>query len=289
MREIIAKTILSANNTMNLYRGCPHGCIYCDSRSNCYHIDHDFEDVEVKINAPELLKKQLGSRRSHCMIATGSMSDPYQPLEKRYRLTQKALQLIEQYGFGVSILTKSDLILRDLSLLKRINEKTKAVVQMTITTADDALCKLVEPNVCPSSRRYEVLKTMNENGIPTIVWLTPLLPFINDNEQNLLTIVRECAKCGVYGILIFGLGMTLREGNREYYYQQLDKHFPGLKERYQKTYGNSYILGVPEQNRLLELFHKECRRYGIKTNEDAIFSYLNTFENKETKEQLTLF
>lgn len=289
MREVKVKTILSANNTMNLYRGCTHGCIYCDSRSNCYHIDHEFEDVEVKINAPELLKKQLGTRRSHCMIATGSMSDPYQPLEKRYRLTQKALQLIEQYGFGVSVLTKSDLVLRDLELLKRINTKTKAVVQMTITTADDQLCKIVEPNVCLTSRRFEVLRTLNENGIPTVVWLTPLLPYINDNEQNLLSIVRECGKCGVYGILIFGLGMTLREGNREYYYQQLDKYFPGLKERYIRNYGNNYILPVPQQNYLLELFHKECRRYGIKTNEDEIFEYLSGFENKETKEQLSLF
>ena len=232
------KGILSNDNTMNLYRGCQHGCIYCDSRSKCYHFEHDFEDIEVKENALSLLENGLKHKRKKCMIQMGSMCDPYMPLEKELKHVQKALELIEQYHFGVTLITKSDLILRDLELLKKINQQTKCVVQMTLTTFDENLCQKLEPGVCTTQRRIEVLKELHKNGIPTIVWLTPILPFINDSQENILKILEECHEAGVKGIICFGMGVTLREGSREYYYKQLDRLFPGMKEKYQMTYND---------------------------------------------------
>ena len=160
MHEVEAKHILSAQNGMNIYRGCSHGCIYCDARSTCYQMNHAFEDIEVKKNAPELLESALRSKRKKCVIGTGAMSDPYLPIEKELRLTRRCLELIDEYGFGLAIQTKSDMILRDLDLLKSINRKSKCVVQMTMTTYDENLCKIVEPNVCTTARRIEVLDIM---------------------------------------------------------------------------------------------------------------------------------
>ena len=237
MHYVKAKGLLSNNNGMNIYRGCEHGCIYCDSRSTCYNMNHNFEDIEVKINAPELLEHSLKHKGKRCMIGTGSMSDPYMPLEKELRLTRKCLELIDKYNYGFTVITKSDLILRDLDLLKSINKKTKCVVQMTITTFDDGLCRILEPNVCVTSKRIEALKILHDNNIPTIVWMTPILPFINDNEANIMNILKACKEAGVYGIMTFGIGLTLREGDREYYYDKLDKYFPGLKNKYIKRYG----------------------------------------------------
>lgn len=239
MKQIQAKGILSAKNGMNVYRVCTHGCIYCDARSLCYHTPIPFEDIEAKINAPELLEKALISKRKKCMIGTGSMCDPYMPIEKDLQLTRKTLELIEKYGFGVAIQTKSDLILRDIDLLQKINNKTKAVVQITLTTANDNLCKIIEPKVCPTSRRVEVLRECQKRRIPTVVWICPILPYINDSLENLHTLLNYCKETDVKGIINFGMGLTLREGNREYFYAQLDKHFPGLKETYIKTYDNS--------------------------------------------------
>ena len=223
-----SKGILTAKNGMNLYRGCSHGCIYCDSRSKCYQFTHDFEDIEVKSNALVLLEDALRRKRKKCMIGTGSMTDPYVPLEKELEHVRKTLMLVERYGFGFTVITKSDLILRDLDLLKRINEKTKCVVQMTLTTYDEELCKKIEPGVCTTRRRFEVLKAMRDAGIPTVVWLCPVLPFINDTEENLRGILNYCVEAGVRGVLCFGMGLTLRDGNREYFYEQLDRLFPGM-------------------------------------------------------------
>ncbi len=219
------KTILSANNGMNVYRGCTHGCIYCDSRSKCYKMEHDFEDIEVKVNAPELLENALRKKRKKCMIGTGSMCDPYMHIETELNHTRKCLEIIDRYGFGLSIQTKSDRILRDLDLLKSINNKSKCVVQMTMTTYDENLCKLIEPAVCTTKKRYEVLKKMRDNGIPTIVWLDPILPFINDTEENLKGILDYCIDAEVIGIICFGMGLTLREGSREYFYKNLMSTF----------------------------------------------------------------
>ena len=283
------KGILSQNNGMNLYRGCTHGCIYCDSRSNCYQMNHEFEDIEVKENAIELLENTLRRKRKRCMIGTGSMSDPYMPLEAQLEYTRKALLLIEKYGFGATLITKSDRVLRDLDILKRINQKTKAVVQMTLTTADEALCKLIEPNVSTTKQRFEALKILRDNNIPTVVWLCPVLPYINDTEDNICRILDMCVAAKVRGIICFGIGLTLREGNREYFYRQLDKSFPGLKERYIREYGNQYVINSPKSAELMRLFHRICEQNGIMHDNDLIFEYLSQFEEKNAPQQLSLW
>lgn len=281
------QTILSAKNGLNLFRGCTHGCIYCDSRSNCYHINHIFEDIEVKKHALEILERELQKRRNPCMISTGAMTDPYIQLESRLKITQGALRLIDHYGFGVTIQTKSSRILRDLELLASINQKTKAVVQMTLTTYDEGLCQILEPHVSTTYERFETLLKFKAAGIPTIVWLSPILPFINDSEENLQGILDYCIKADVKGILCFGFGVTLRDGNRDYFYQQLDKHFPGMKKKYHYAFGNSYICHSPHNERLMELFIKTCNKHGILWRTEEIFRYLKKFETKQ--EQLTLF
>lgn len=289
MHVVEVKGILSANNGMNLYRGCSHGCIYCDSRSECYHIDHEFTDIEVKGNAIELLELALKRKRTKCMIGTGSMCDSYIPLELELQHTRKALELIERYGFGVAILSKSTRILRDIDILKTINDKTKAVVQMTLTTYDESLCKLIEPAVSTTKERVDALMKFKEAGIPTVVWLCPLLPFINDTPENLSGILNYCIEAGVKGIINFGMGLTLRDGNREYFYEQLDKSFPGMKEKYIRHFGNSYECVSPRTGELMKLFHSTCEAHGIMHDNDAVFKYMSTFESKNLGEQMNLF
>lgn len=289
MHFVDAKGILSAKNGMNLYRGCTHGCIYCDSRSKCYQFTHDFEDIEVKQNASELLEQALHSKRKKCMIGTGAMCDPYMHCEKELRLTRRCIEIIERYGFGLAIQTKSDLVLRDLDLFQKIQEKAKCVVQMTLTTYDEALCKIVESNVCTTKKRFETLKILQQNGIPTVVWLSPILPFINDTEENIEGILDYCIDAGVYGIINFGMGMTLRAGDREYFYAALDKHFPGLKEQFHHKYGYAYQIVSSQNAKLMKLFHKKCRAHGIVDNVEEVFRYLSTFPQKEQYQQLRLF
>ncbi len=288
MHYVKVKGILSSKNGMNLYRGCAHGCIYCDSRSKCYHMEHDFEDIEVKENAVELLEQALLRKRKRCMIGTGAMTDPYIPLELEIGNVRKALELICRYGFGVTMITKSNRILRDINLLQKINEKTKCVVQMTLTTYDDDLCKKIEPNVSDTKERFETLKRLRDAGIPTVVWLSPILPFLNDTKENISGILDMCVKAGVYGVICFGMGLTLREGNREYFYKQLDKLFPGLKERYIRSFGNQYIIESPNNACLMRLFHQTCQKHGIEHDNERIFRYLNEFEEKSAVRQLSL-
>lgn len=289
MHYVKAKGILSSKNGMNLYRGCSHGCIYCDSRSKCYHIEHAFEDIEVKENAIDLLEHALKHKRKKCMIGTGSMTDPYLPLEMEIGNVRKALSLIYEYGFGFTVITKSDRILRDLDLLQKINEKTKCVVQMTLTTADEDLCRKLEPNVSTTKERFEVLKQIRDAGIPAVVWLSPILPFINDTEDNISDILDMCIEAKVYGVICFGMGMTLREGNREYFYTQLDRMYPGLKEKYVQTYGNQYIIDSPNGEYLMRLYHQKCRENEIIDNNEQIFNYLYSFEEKGLTKQLSLW
>jgi len=283
-----AKGILSAHNGMNIFRGCTHGCIYCDSRSKCYQITHDFEDVQVKSNAPELLEAALGRKRNKCMISTGSMCDPYIPLENELRYTRKCLEIIDRYGFGLTILTKSNGILRDLDLLAGINAKTKCVAQITLTTYDESLCKIIEPAVCTAGERFAALETMRDAGIPTVVWLGPFLPFINDTEENLRGILDYCVRAKVYGIVFWGIGMTLRDGNREYFYRKLDEHFPGLSKKYHQKYDRSYGIESDNNRRLTPLFHDICGKHGIVHDRDAVFRYMGAFPSKTAK-QLSLF
>lgn len=289
MHFVRAKGILSSHNGMNLYRGCSHGCIYCDSRSRCYHMEHDFEDIEVKENAIELLEHALKHKRQKCMIGTGSMTDPYIPLETELQYVRKALSLIDQYGFGFTVITKSDRVLRDLDLLQRINEKTKCVVQMTLTTCDEELCRKIEPHVSTTGERFAALKKLRDAGIPTVVWLSPILPFINDTRENIAGILELCAEAGVYGVICFGMGLTLREGNREYFYKQLDRCFPGLKEKYIRTYGNQYEIESPDNRKLMKLFHQKCEESGIVHDNDEVFRYLQEFEEKDAGRQMSLW
>ena len=284
-----AKTLLSAQNGMNLYRGCTHGCIYCDSRSKCYRIEHAFEDVEVKRNAPALLESALKSKRKRCMIATGSMSDPYMPLEQELRLMRQCAELVERYGFGFTALTKSDLVLRDLDLYRAIHANGRCVLQMTLTTLDESLCRLLEPRVCGTARRFDVLCRFRDAGVPAVVWITPTLPFLNDSEENLRGLLRYCFEAGVSGVLTFGMGVTLREGDREYFYRRLDAHFPGMKQRYIEAYGNAYVCPVPNEARLMRILSDECEAHGVLYQPEEIFAYLRAFDGAARGGALTLF
>lgn len=289
MHNINAKSILSANNGMNIYRGCSHGCIYCDARSSCYQMDHPFEDIAIKINAPKLLEMALRKKRNRCMIGTGAMCDPYLHIEKELALTRRCLELIDEYNFGLSIQTKSDLILRDLDLLKRIHNKTKCVVQMTITTYDEDLCSILEPNVCTTKRRVEVLQIMRDEGIPTICWISPILPFINDTEENLHGLMDYCIEAEVYGIMQFGMGVTLRDGDRQYFYKNLDAYFPGMKEKYIREFGNSYEIPSPNNKKLMRILIDRCKENNIVYDASKLFAYMNTYTDKQAGEQLSLF
>ena len=281
MHFVDAKGILSQLNGMNVYRGCTHGCIYCDSRSACYGFTHAFEDIEVKRNAPQLLEKALRSKRRKCMIGTGAMCDPYMHCEEELQITRKCLELIERYEFGAAIQTKSDRILRDLDLLKRINEKTKCVVQMTLTTYDEELCRILEPNVCTTGRRAQVLEILRDEGIPTVVWLSPILPFLNDTKENIEGILEYCVRAKVRGIICFGMGMTLREGDREYYYEALCKNFPGLREKYHQKYGYSYEIVSDHNRELMKLFYDVCGRHNIVCNVEELFAYFKQFPEEK--------
>lgn len=283
------KGILSSKNGMNLFRGCTHGCIYCDSRSKCYQMNHRFEDVEVKENGISLLEESLKRKRKKCMIGLGSMTDPYIQEELKLNYTRKALELINRYGFGLTLITKSANVLRDLDLFKAINSKTKCVIQMTLTTYDEELCKKIEPNVSTTKERFEALKILHDAGIPTVVWLTPILPFINDSAENLLGILDYCKEAKVFGIICFSMGLTLREGNREYFYSQLGEKFPRLKEQYIKEYGNSYIVNSRNNEKLMSLFHEFCEQNNIVHDNEAIFNYLNLLETRSGTKQLSFF
>ena len=281
------KTIISPKNGMNVYRGCTHGCIYCDSRSKCYQMNHDFEDVEVKRDASIILEEQLKRKRKKCMISTGAMCDPYIPLEEKLCVTKECIKLIDRYGFGLAIQTKSARILRDLELLKSINYNSKCVVEMTLTTYDEELCKKIEPNVSTTYERFKVLETMRDNGIPTVVWLSPILPYINDSEENLRGILDYCIKAKVRGIICFSFGVTLRDGNREYFYNKLDELLPGMKERYISSFGNSYVCDSPNSSKLRGIFREECKRNNILWKPNDVFNYMSEFEQKDR--QISLF
>lgn len=286
MHDVIVKGILSSNNGINIYRGCTHGCIYCDSRSICYGMNHIFEDIEVKTNGPKLLENTLMRKRTKCMIGTGAMSDPYIHLEEKLQNTRKCLEIIDKYGFGLSIQTKSNRILRDLDLLRSINNKAKCVVQMTLTTYDEELCKIIEPNVSTTKERFEALKIFRDNKIPTVVWITPILPYINDTEENIRGILDYCIEAKVKGIIVFGIGLTLRNGNREYYYKNLDKHFKGLKEMYIRQYGNSYEVISKNHEKLMGIIKETCQKNNIICDIKEVFNYMRSFEEKNNEVQI---
>ena len=288
VREISAKTILSplkqpdtwfgTRYSMNIYRGCQHSCIYCDTRSECYRID-DLKDIAVKTNAIELLQKELHRKRKKGTIGTGSMNDPYMPVEKEYGLTRKALKVIRERNFPVHIMTKSDLVFRDKDIIKEISQ-TYAAVSFTITTTDDRLAAILEPGAPPPSARLKAMQELARAGIYTGVTLIPVLPFILDDKENIKNVVLQTAQYGGRYILA-SFGVTLRDRQREYYYRQLDRHFPGMKKKYQSFYGERYSCLVPEHDERSRFFHDLCQNLGIQTR--------MKFYAPEEPDQLELF
>lgn len=295
MEFIKAKTILAKvkygnewygiDYNMNLYRGCSHRCIYCDSRSDCYHIDN-FDIVRGKENALSILEQELSKKRGKGVVGIGSMSDTYNPKELKYEQTRGALKLISKYRFGVSIDTKSDLILRDLDLLKEINEKNNVIVKFNITKPNDELSKIIEPNVCVSSKRLQAIKKISDNGIFVGIMMNPVLPFITDNEEDIKKLVRLAYENGAKFIHTF-MVMTLRENQRDYYFNKLDQDFNSLKEKYIKHYGNRYNCVVPNYRELYRIFNDECNKYGILYDmKDNIKAYKKEIKSNE---QIALF
>lgn len=281
MQTVPCKTILQKNKSsewfgndynMNLYRGCCHGCIYCDSRSECYRID-DFDTVRVKENCLQILRDELRRKVRTGIIGTGSMSDPYNSFEQTELVTRHAMELIDAYNFGVTVITKSSLITRDIDVYKSISEHSPVLCKMTITTADDNLCRLIEPNVSVSSERFEALAKMSESGLFTGITLMPVLPFIEDSEENILKIVRTAYECGVR-IIYPAFGMTLRQNQRDWYYEKLDKIFPNLSDKYRRYYGGRYNCVSPNAKKLWSVFAVECDKHGILYNmKDIIRAY----------------
>lgn len=294
MEFITAKTIISGysennswfgnNYNMNIYKGCSHGCIYCDSRSECYRVEN-FDRVRAKENALALIERELKSKRKKGVVGTGAMSDPYNPFEKEYMLTRGALELINQFGFGVSIATKSELILRDIDVLKDISKHSPVLVKITVTTADDILCRKIEPNVSISSDRFNAIKKLSQEGIFAGVLLMPVLPFIEDTEDNISGIIEFAYQNGAKFIYP-AFGVTLRQNQRDWYYKKLDQLFPTVKEKYIKNYGSSYECRSLKAKELWSLFQYKCNEYGILYKMDDIISgYKDSYKNT----QLSLF
>lgn len=259
--RVQADDFFLADWNMNLYRGCSHGCIYCDSRSVCYQIDR-FDVIRPKENALALLDQELRSKRRSGIVTMGAMSDPYNPLEAELQLTRGALELLLRHGFGAAFTTKSDLCARDADLLSAISRRAPVCARMTVTCADDALCRRIEPNVAVTSQRMNAVARLSEAGVYAGVWLNPLLPFLTDDWENIRRILRMTAEAGGQFVVCF-FGMTLRTGNREYFFEALEQDFPGVRDKYLRAFGNSYECTSPEAERLYPLFCKECELLGL--------------------------
>ena len=290
MEFVAAKTIISGyaehnawfgnNYTMNIYKGCCHGCIYCDSRSECYRIEN-FDVVRAKKDALALINKELKSKKKTGVIGTGAMSDPYNPLEKEYSLTRGALELINIHGFGVSIATKSSLITRDIDVLKKIKSHSPVLVKITVTTCDDELCKKIEPNVGVASKRFSAIKELSDNGIFAGILLMPVLPFLEDNYDNIRGIVKFAHESGAKFIYP-AFGMTLRQNQRDWYFKKLDENFPGIKQKYVQQFKNDYECRSPKAKELWKLFQQECDRFKILYKmKDIISAYKNGYEENQ--------
>lgn len=284
IKEVKAKSLLSHSTepdtwfgikyNMNLYRGCQHQCIYCDSRSECYQIAN-FNDIEVKVNAIELLQKEIMSKRVRGTIGTGSMSDPYLPLEKKYKLTREALKVIRNSNFPIHIITKGNLVVRDVDLLQDIS-RIYAAVSFTITTTDDDLARKLEPGAPSVTERLRAMKELSDNGIYTGITMMPILPFIEDNEENILDIIEKAKEYGARYIIPW-FGMTLRDRQKVHYYEKLDKFFPNLKHKYQQKFANSYQCNANNSKELWKMLKTKCKEYNISVR-------MAKFEDKQTEQ-----
>ncbi|PKM72927.1 MAG: radical SAM protein [Firmicutes bacterium HGW-Firmicutes-16] len=294
MNYIPAKTIVSGyaeqnawfgcNYNMNIYKGCCHGCIYCDSRSECYGVEN-FDEVRAKENALETIGRELRSKRRTGVIGTGAMSDPYNPFEKELELTRDALELIDRFGYGVAIATKSDLIVRDIDILKEIAKHSPVLIKITVTTADDELCQKVEPRAPISSERFKAIERLSDSGLFAGVLLMPVLPFIEDTEENIAAIVERAHQSGARFIYP-AFGVTMRQNQRDWFYNKLDELFPSVKEKYIKAFGNSYECRCPNHKELRELFRRKCEEYGIIYRMSEIIS---AYKSGYSNNQLSLF
>jgi len=293
LEYIPAKTLISnynkdnwwfgINYNMNIYKGCSHGCIYCDSRSECYGLEN-FDRIRAKKDAIQIITNELRKKRKKGIIGTGAMSDPYNPFEKEMMLTRDALKEINNFNFGIAIATKSDLVLRDIDILKKIKSHSPTLIKITITTFDDELCKRIEPNVCVTSKRFKAIKELSNNGIFTGILLMPILPFINDNEENIVQIVRKAHECGAKFIFAYGMGLTLRGNQREYFYNSLIEKFPNknIVAKYKETFGNKYECASLNHKRLWYIFKNECEKLGILYKmEDIILAYKSNYGNDQ--------
>ncbi|ENK1244223.1 radical SAM protein [Clostridium botulinum] len=293
LEYIPAKTLISnynknnwwfgINYNMNIYKGCSHGCIYCDSRSECYGVEN-FDKVRAKKDAIQIITNELRKKRKKGVIGTGAMSDPYNPFEKEMMITREALKEINNFNFGIAIATKSDLVLRDIDILKKIKSHSPTLIKITITTFDDELCKRIEPNVCVTSKRFKAIKELSNNGIFTGILLMPILPFINDNEENIVQIVRKAHECGAKFIFAYGMGLTLRGNQREYFYNSLMEKFPNknIVAKYKETFGNKYECASLNHKRLWYIFKNECEKLGILYKmEDIILAYKSNYGNNQ--------
>lgn len=289
MDYIDAKTIVTRTKTtswfgteynMNIYKGCCHGCIYCDSRSDCYRVEN-FDTVRAKKNALAIIRDDLQRKIRSGVVATGSMSDPYNPFERELLLTRHALELLDAYEFGVAITTKSPLVTRDIDILKQISSHSPTLVKITVTTAVDALCRVIERNVPPSSERFAALRELSGSGIYCGVLLMPLLPFITDSKENILGVVRLAKENGARFVYP-AFGVTLRGNQQAHYYEQLEAYFPALKERYISRYANRYSCGIPNAKTLFSVFANECERLGLLYKmEDIVRSYRLGYEDRQ--------
>ncbi|MCI9093126.1 MAG: radical SAM protein [Coprobacillus sp.] len=295
MKTILAKTILTKNKyphywfgndyNINLYRGCHHGCIYCDSRSECYQND-DFDTVKVKKDALIILQKELAKKRNKGVVGIGAMSDSYNLFENEMEITRGALKLLKDYHFGVSLETKSDLVTRDIDLFLDIQRYNDVIVKLSITTVDDQLSQIIEPHAPVSSLRFQALKKLSDAGIYTGILIHPILPFITDTEENIKAMVKRAHENGAKFIHAY-FGVTLRDRQRDYFYQNLEYNFPGLKDKYMKCYGQHYQCFSKNRNHLEYIFKKECQKYGILYKMEDI---IQAYKTKQTKtEQLSLF
>ncbi len=262
----------------NIYRGCMHGCIYCDTRSECYHID-DFDDkIEVKINAIELLRKELSRKRKKETVGFGSSSDPYIPIEKKYELTKQALELVYELRFPLFLLTKNSLVLRDVEIIQKISKQNYACVAFTITTADDDLAKKIEPNASPPSERFMAISILAALGINVGIVMMPILPFINDNVENITNIVNKAKQAGA-SFIYPSFGVTLRDRQRDYFYSKIPNR---MQDQYTKRFGNYYSCYSPSYQKIKKAFIAECRKCGISYD-------MPTYDKDDLYHQLSFF
>lgn len=283
------KAILTPQNGLNIYRGCNHGCMFCDGRSTCHRMDHDFEDIEVKTRAVDMLENALKKKRTRSMINTGSLTDPYVDIEADLQYMRRCLHQIERFDFGVVIQTKSNMVLRDIDILDKINRKTKCVVVIKMCTADEKLAKILEPNASTVTERKEVLLAMKERGIPTLVNLGPILPYINDSEKALMDIIDICKEARVYGIMTDKMWPVIREGNKERFMELLGKHFAELYDRYEDEFEGAKVLATPNQLGLKRLLMESCEENGIVYDKDELLRFMREYKNKTMGTQMSIF